>query len=169
MKKEVKQIGFFRTTLVVGLVMLSMSVSADNLIKKFLVDNGIGTMMELMISNLPDFGIEEDVDANVIVTKEDGILPFITSNSMALNNLRTPYLTVGGYSSMVYGMALADLFAFEEEEELAIEEWMTDSDYFKNTVEEEVHYFNIDNNMFEYEVEDPLQVEEWMVNEHYWN
>ncbi|WP_423128592.1 hypothetical protein [Gaoshiqia sp. Z1-71] len=132
---------------IVSVVLLSFTVSAQGLWKQLLTYNSFGKMAMLMVheteADLSNASLV--LDAGLPAEAENFGFEQTTEESLEVENWMTNEAYFGGHS-MFYDVATDDV--------LNLEGWMTDESYFSNR--------------FTVEKDDELKLEDWMCDNSFW-
>jgi len=162
--------------IVISLVLISFTVSAQNFWKALLENNSLNEIAMFMVDLKPASTANENAAANTMdanalaaymeteteatleledwMTNDNYFAPATVSmeaeieSPMELENWMTNGSYFGSFSNM---------FEVDSEEPMDLEGWMTDRKYFASNVI-----------TFEDETEKPLQLEKWMVDNKFW-
>ena len=162
--------------IVISLVLISFTVSAQNFWKALLENNSLNEIAMFMVDLKPASTANENttattMDANTFAaymeTETEETLELedwmINDNyfapaavSMEVDS-ESPMELENWMTSDNYFGSFANMFEIDTEEPMDLESWMTDRSYFASNVI-----------TFEDETEQPLQLEKWMVDNKFW-
>jgi len=148
---------------VVSVVLLSFTVSAQNLWRELLSYNSFGKMAMLLVdesetgtSTSANFYVEEVNDEALEVESWMTSDAYFGANNSFNEVAQDEALEVESWmTNDAYFGAYNNLFQVEQDEELEVESWMTDENYFTS------RYAN--------DRDQELKVEVWMSDDNYWN
>ncbi len=132
---------------VVSVILLSFTVSAQGLWKQLLTYNSFGKVAMLMV--------DESEAAEVADASESFIEKPATTESFSFEQATDVSLELEGWmTDDLYFGAYNNFYRVDNDQPLEVEEWMTNDNYFSNR--------------FATEKDGELELESWMSDDNYW-